>query len=157
MTSTGSIEIERKYLLSRLPAMPAPRDILEIDQGYIPGRRLLERLRRQRHRDGTLRYFRTVKIGSGLERTEIEDETDAAIFEHLWALTEGRRLRKRRYLVPDGDRTWEVDEFTDRELFLAEIEIPARDTRIVIPDWLAPALVRDVTDDGSYSNSKLAR
>ena len=151
------VEIERKYLLSALPGMPGVRDVLEIDQGYIPGRALLERLRRQRHRDGSIRYFRTVKLGSGMERKELEDETTAAIFEHMWVLTQGRRLTKRRYLVPQGERTWEVDEFTDRELFLAEIEIPTRDTRIVIPDWLSPVLVRDVTDEGSYANSRLAR
>ena len=150
-------EIERKYLLSGLPAMPSPRDVLEIDQGYIPGQKLLERLRRQRHRDGTTRYFRTVKLGSGFERLELEDETTLAIFEHLWVLTEGRRLRKRRYLVPAGALTWEIDEFTDRALHLAELEIPTRETAIEIPDWLSPVLVRDVTDEGSYSNSRLAR
>jgi adenylate cyclase len=152
-----NIEIERKFLLSALPAMPAPRDVLEIEQGYIPGRTLHERLRRQRHRDGTVRCFRTVKFGSGIERLELEDETTAAIFEHLWVLTEGRRLLKRRYLVAEGPRTWEIDEFTDRTLHLAELEIPTRETAIVIPAWLQPVVVRDVTDDGSYSNSRLAR
>lgn len=152
-----NVEIERKFLLSALPEMPDVRDVLEIEQGYIPGRSLQERLRRQRHRDGTVRCYRTVKLGSGLERLELEDETTPEIFEHLWVLTEGRRLRKRRHLVPVRAGTWEVDEFTDRVLFLAELELPARDTAVVIPDWLSPVLVRDVTDDGTYSNSRLAR
>ena len=152
-----SVEIERKYLLSGKPDMPPPKDVLEIEQGYIPGRTLLERLRRQRHSDGTVRCFRTVKLGSGLERLELEDETTPAIFDHMWVLTEGKRLRKRRYLVADGPRTWEIDEFTDRVLYLAELEIPTRETAIMIPDWLTPVLVRDVTDDGTYSNSRLAR
>lgn len=151
------IEIERKFLLSALPAMPAVRDVLEIDQGYLPGKRLLERLRRQRHRDGTVRYFRTVKLGSGMERMELEDETDARVFDHLWLLTEGMRLRKRRYLVPAGSLTWEIDEFTDRTLALAELEVPTRDTTIEIPDWLRPVVVRDVTDERQYSNRSLAR
>jgi CYTH domain-containing protein len=152
-----NVEIERKYLLSALPEMPGVRDVLEIEQGYIPGRSIQERLRRQMHRDGTVRCFRTVKLGTGIERLELEDETSADIFEHLWVLTEGRRLRKRRHLVPTPAGTWEVDEFTDRSLFLAELELPSRDTMVVIPDWLAQVLVRDVTDDGSYSNSRLAR
>ena len=29
------LEIERKYLLSRLPTLPIPTDVLEIDQGYL--------------------------------------------------------------------------------------------------------------------------
>jgi len=152
-----NVEIERKFLLSALPEMPGVRDVLEIEQGYIPGRALQERLRRQRHRDGTVRCYRTVKLGSGIERLELEDETTQEIFEHLWVLTEGRRLRKRRHLVPAAAGTWEVDEFTDRVLFLAELELPTRDTAVVIPDWLAAVLVRDVTDDGTYSNSRLAR
>lgn len=152
-----NIEIERKFLLSGLPDMPRVSDVLEIDQGYIPGVRLLERLRRQRHRDGTIRYFRTVKVGSGVERIELEDETDKATFEHLWQLTEGRRLRKRRHLVPDGSLTWEVDEFTDRSLHLAELEIETATTAIRIPDWLKPVVVRDVTDEREYTNRNLAR
>lgn len=151
------MEIERKFLLSALPAMPAVRDVLEIDQGYIPGNQVMERLRRQVHRDGTVRYFRTVKVGSGLERIELEDETDSSTFEHLWLLTDGGRLRKRRYLVPHGDLTWEVDEFTDRTLHLAELEIPTATTAITLPDWLKPVVVRDVTGEPEYTNRNLAR
>ena len=29
----------------------------------------------------------------------------------------------RRYRVAEGDLTWEVDEFTDRDLVLAEVEL----------------------------------
>jgi adenylate cyclase len=152
-----NIEIERKFLLSALPSLPAVRDVLEIDQGYIPGTQLLERLRRQTHRDGRVRYFRTVKLGTGLERLELEDETDARIFDHLWVLTAGMRLTKRRYLVPEGSLTWEVDEFTDRVLHLAELEIPSRDMRVEPPAWLKPVVVRDVTDEREYTNRSLAR
>lgn len=152
-----NLEIERKFLLSALPALPPVADVLEIEQGYMAGERLVERLRRQRSRDGTVRFFRTVKVGSGLERIELEDETDEDTFRHLWLLTEGRRLRKRRFLVPEGALTWEVDEFTDRVLHLAEMEIPTRTTAIRLPDWLAPVVVRDVTDEKAYTNRSLAR
>ena len=151
------LEIERKYLLSRLPTFPSPTDVLEIDQGYLPGTNVLERLRRQRSTNGTTRYFRTVKVGAGVERIELEDETDQRTFDHLWLLTDGRRLRKRRYLVPNGADIWEIDEFTDRTLVLAELEIDAPDTRITFPGWLTPTLVREVTDEPEYTNRSLAR
>lgn len=150
-------EIERKFLLSALPAMPPPTEVLDIDQGYLPGVRFVERLRRQRARDGHLSYYRTVKVGTGVRRIELEEETDPKTFEHLWQLTEGRRLRKRRYIVPTGDRYWEVDEFLDRDLVLAEMEIPTTDTEITIPEWLRPVFVRDVTGEREYSNRSLAR
>ena len=151
------VEIERKYLLKQLPKLPEPLDVLEIDQGYLPGQNVLERLRRQRSRDGTVRYFRTVKLGAGVERIELEDETDARTFDHLWLLTEGRRLRKRRHCVAHGDDVWEVDEFTDRPLVLAELELARADAEVRFPDWLTPALVREVTDEPEYTNRSLAR
>ena len=157
MNDAAPLEIERKYLLSALPRCPAVEDLLEIDQGYMPGIRLVERLRRQKGRDGVVRYFRTVKVGSGMQRIELEDETDRATFEHLWVLTEGRRLRKQRYVVPEGDDRWEIDEFLDRTLVLAELEVPSITTRITIPDWLQAVLVRDVTDERRYTNRSLAR
>ena len=151
------LEIERKYLLSALPQFPRVDTVLEIDQGYIPGETLIERLRRERHPDGAVKYYRTIKLGSGVQRIEVEDETDRATFEHLWMLTDGRRLTKRRYLVPNGDDVWEVDEFTDRELVLAELEIDHVDARIDIPAWLEKVLVREVTDEKAYTNRSLAR
>ena len=150
-------EIERKFLLNALPRMPEPAEVLEIDQGYLPGVRLVERLRRQRDRGGHTKYYRTVKVGIGVRRMELEEETDAKTFEHLWMLTEGRRLRKRRYVVPDVARYWEVDEFLDRDLVLAEMEIPSVDTEITVPEWLRHVLVRDVTGDPQYTNRNLAR
>ncbi len=137
--------------------MPRARDVLEIDQGYLPGRNLVERLRRQRSRRGKTRYFRTVKLGRGVERIELEDTTDANTFEHLWQLTEGRRLRKRRYLVPNGRDVWEIDEFLDRPLVLAELELRRADAKVVVPDWLRPVLVREVTHERRYTNRSLAR
>ncbi len=151
------LEIERKYLMSGLPAMPPATDVLEIDQGYLPGVNVLERLRRQRSRDGTVRYYRTVKLGSGVERMEFEDETDQRTFEHLWLLTEGRRLRKRRHVVPHGSDTWEIDEFTDRPLVLAEIELTDAGALIAMPAWLEAVLVREVTEEKQYTNQALAR
>jgi hypothetical protein len=74
------IEIERKYLLRALPVMPRVVQTYEIDQGYIPGEKLVERLRRQRDRDGVTRYYRTIKLGTGVSRTELEDETSQPVF-----------------------------------------------------------------------------
>src|SRR5688500_14917057 len=131
--------------------------MLAIDQGYLPGERLVERLRRERSREGVVRYYRTVKVGSGVERIELEEETDQTVFDHLWLLTEGRRLRKRRYLVPNGADMWEIDEFLDRPLVLAELELTHADARVAIPHWLKPVLVREVTDEREFANRTLAR
>ncbi len=129
--------------------------IKEIVQGYLPGTRLIERLRRVRTGD-TERFYRTVKSGTGMVRTEIEEECTREVFEALWPLTEGRRVAKRRHVVAEGSLHWEIDEFTDRELVLAEIELPSADITAEFPAWLLSVVERDVTGDGAYVNSTLA-
>lgn len=148
-------EIERKYLLSALPEIAHDHPVLEIEQGYLPGDRLVERVRRVRSAAGE-RYFRTIKGGLGLSRIEIEEEIDAPLFRALWKLTAGRRVAKRRHVVPEGDVAWELDVFSDRELVLAEVELPRADTAVELPEWLAPHVVREVTGEVAYANVTLA-
>jgi CYTH domain-containing protein len=150
------VEIERKFLLRALPERVRGLSARDVDQGYLPGTRFVERLRRVRDGNGE-RLYRTVKLGRGTTRTEVEEEAPRELFEAMWPLTEGRRVRKRRYRVPDGDLVWEVDEFTDRDLVLAEVELPSEATPADPPDWLRPYVVRDVTDEDEYVNARLAR
>jgi len=89
--------------------------------------------------------------------TEIEEETTREVFEQLWPLTEGRRVCKRRHYVPDGDLIWELDEFLDRELVLAEVELPSVGFEVEPPGWLQPVLLREVTGEPDYLNVNLAR
>jgi CHAD domain-containing protein/CYTH domain-containing protein len=149
-------EIERKYLLRGMPALPEGAVRTEIIQGYIPGERLNERVRRVR-RNGQSTYYRTVKMGTGLNRMEVEEETTEAIFRRLWRLTRGKRVRKLRFRVEQGEFTWEIDQFRDRALVLAEIELPAEDTEVHVPDWLRDHVERDVTGESEYVNLNLAR
>ena len=119
--SNNDREIERKYLLRELPSRVARAPSLEIDQGYLPGERINERVRRTRGNDG-VRYYRTFKTGSGIERVEIEEETSELFFTTVWPLTRGCRVRKRRYLSRTTGRR-EVDVFDRDGLWLAEIEL----------------------------------
>ena len=150
------IEIERKYLLSGLPDRVKEETPAEIDQGYLPGVQILERIRRVTTRGGS-RWYRTVKLGAGVTRQEFEEPTEEALFESLWPLTEGRRVRKRRYRIPDGGLVWEIDQFMDRDLVLAEVELPSEDLHPTPPEWLEPYLTREVTEDPTYLNISLAR
>jgi CHAD domain-containing protein/CYTH domain-containing protein len=148
-------EIERKFLLTGLPSLDKAGGPIEIEQGYLPGERVIERLRRIRS-GGRVELVRTVKEGSGLTRLEVEEAVMPDVFERLWPLTDGRRLRKRRYRIAEGTLTWEIDEFLDRDLVLAEVELPGQQTEIRIPEWLQPHLDREVTEDTAYSNVHLA-
>ena len=159
-------ETERKYLLGQLPpflgeaspALPSGKKVgtKELRQGYLPGQKLRERLREVR-KGRNVTHLRTIKAGSGVQRIEVEEEASPEVFEQMWPLTAGARVHKRRYTVPDGALVWVVDEFLDRELVLAEVELPSPDVRPPIPTWMAPHLVRDVTDEAAYVNLNLAR
>ena len=149
-------EIERKYLLARLPELPNDASMVEIEQGYIPGDRVEERLRRVQMAGDEKRYVRTFKSGKGLARTEFEDAVSKTFFNRMWPLTKGRRLKKRRYTVPDDTHSWEVDQFLDRDLVLAEVELQSADDEVELPSWLGSVVVRDVTGESEYSNASLA-
>lgn len=158
---TNDREIERKYLLRGLPERVASAPSVEIDQGYLPGERINERVRRAVGVDGA-RYYRTIKAGSGLSRMEVEEDTTQHFFETVWPLTRGVRVRKRRYSVWETDGgarlEWVVDEFLDRDgLVLAEVELEHEEQRVTIPAWLMTVLDREVTHEPGYTNHALAR
>lgn len=153
-----SREIERKYLLARAPSVPAltRTEELEIEQGWLPGERLRERLRHVRGPRGE-RFEHALKLGTGLERIEVEEPLDAAAFAGLWPATAGCRVHKRRTRVSVGAHLWELDEFLDRPLWLAEVELADPAERPEPPAWLAACIVREVTDEPAFTNLALAQ
>jgi CHAD domain-containing protein/CYTH domain-containing protein len=151
----GRLERERRFLLAGLPPRAAEAEVAEIAQGWLPGGRVRERIRRVLGPEGE-RYWRAVEQGGGLPRLEAEEETTREVFETLWPLTEGRRIAKRRHRVRDGALLWEVDEFTDRELVVAGVELAAGTNDVALPDWLRPLVVREVTEEPAFLDGNLA-
>ncbi len=157
--ATDPYEIEHKYLLDALPACVSSEGaarVVEIHQGWLPGDRFRERLRRKTT-DRGVQYTRSIKFGKGVRRVEVEEEVSEAFFARTWPLTEGARVLKRRHVVREGEHDWELDEFLDRDLLLAEVELDDEQARVEPPAWLAPHVVRQVTNDPSYVNVNLAR
>jgi adenylate cyclase len=151
--ATVGREIERKFRLEREPEWLHDCEATRIEQGYLaiePGVAEV----RVRRRDGE--SLLTVKRGSGLSRTEVEIELRSDQLEALWPLTEGRRVSKVRYLVPQGEATIEVDVF-EAELAgmcTGEIEFDSEAASEAFdpPGWLG----KDVTGDDRYTNESLA-
>ena len=150
------LEIERKYLLTGVPPDMPRRTTTILHQGYLPGEHIIERLRRTIRAKRTS-YARTIKLGTGLVRTEIEEPTTQEVFDALWPLTEGKRVEKQRHAIVAGDVTWEIDVFTDRDLVLAEVELTDEHQEVRLPEWLAPYVERDVTEESTYVNYVLAK
>jgi CYTH domain-containing protein len=151
-------EIERKFLLCARPDLPQPHTWADLCQGYLSTGNPEIRLRGMTPGDGGAPTFvRTVKHGTGLRREESEEPLDADTFAREWPRTAGARLHKRRYTVTEGGLRWEIDEYTDRDLIVAEVELPATDTAFSLPPWLEAVLVREVTGEPEFANKNLAR
>ena len=151
----SGFEIERRFLLTRLPERTTGAPSVFVSQGWLPGEAIQERLRRTEGIDGE-QYVRAIKAGRGMTRIEVEEIIPRSLFEDLWPLTEGHRISKRRYLIEDGALTWEIDEFEDFPLVLAEVEIPTESTVVEPPEWLAPLIEEEVTGRPEYLNINLA-
>ncbi|MGE0707388.1 MAG: adenylate cyclase [Planctomycetota bacterium] len=155
-------EIERVYLLSGLPELPPGAEPWRIEQGYLPEHELdapdcLEgRVRRKTAPTGKTSYVHTIKRGQGLVREETERAIDAAEFEAAWGRTLGRRISKTRHRVREGELVWEVDVFDELPLVMAEVELPYAEYPVELPAWLAPHVVRELTEDSRYRNFALA-
>lgn len=166
----GSLEIERKYLLTGLPSMPSKAKAWMIEQAYLgklPNGNIAEfmtgepakvggRVRRAISDEGVVVCTHTIKRGSGLVREEYEREITVEQFKKAWKKAKRTRLRKTRFRVRVGDLVWEIDQFTDLELVLAEIELPTEDAEVDMPDWLVEHVDREVTGEDKYANRAIA-
>ena len=149
----NSREIERKYLLKRLPEKLKRSRRYVIAQGYLAtelaGRQV--RLRKK----GKTRSL-TFKVGRGKSREEREIKLSPKQFAALWPATAGRRLRKLRYEIPWRNLLIEIDIYRGRHsgLVVAEVEFPDRATcrEFKPPSWFG----REVTGEKRYSNVRLA-
>jgi adenylate cyclase len=145
------VEVERKFLVPE-PTGLGGTESDEIEQGYLAlGADGEVRLRRKGEK-----LVLTAKRGSGISREEAEVELDREAFERLWPLTDGRRLHKRRHVIPYGDLKIEVDVYEGEleGLVVAEVEFDSEDQARAFepPDWIG----EDVTGDGRYLNETLA-
>lgn len=148
-----NIEIERKFLVRRLPAILDDHAAAAIRQGYLI---VAENGTELRIRQKAGRCFQTIKMGEGLSRTEIEIELSKAQFHALWPHTSGRRIQKSRYTVPVDGHTAELDVFEGdlAGLRLVEVEFASTEAsqRFFPPDWFGD----EVTEDRRYANKWLA-
>ncbi|HKA86936.1 MAG TPA: CHAD domain-containing protein [Haliangiales bacterium] len=149
------LRMERKYLLRAMPGV-AGAEMVDIEEGYLPGGRLEERLRRVRDAGGGVRLTRALELADGVRRTEVEEECPRELFDRLWPLTEGRRIAKIRWRVKDGDLVWNIDRFEGRDLIVAEVELSGEGTQVTPPAWLADAIVRDVTGEPEFADAAIA-
>lgn len=147
------LETERKFLVKDDGYKGQAVESHRIRQGYIAhdmGRSVRVRVLDDK---GIL----TVKgpfVGLG-SRPEWEKEISLQEAEDLFRLCKPGSIDKTRWIVPAGERKFEVDEFHgDNEgLVMAEIELKSQDEAFGRPSWLGD----EVTGDPRFYNGYLAR
>jgi adenylate cyclase len=158
-----SIEIERKFVLDRLPDLGSPplegARRVAIEQTYLfadDGTR--ERVRLTREEGQPERYFHTRKRRvSALTREEHEREIEREEYLRLLARRDPERatIRKTRHVFPYRDLVFELDVFEHPPgIVLLEVELPTEDAPVELPPFDG---LREVSGDDRYSNAELAR
>ncbi len=148
-----NIETERKFLVLDDSYKAQAVESHRIRQGYIAhdmGRSVRVRILDDK---GIL----TVKgpfIGVG-SRPEWEKEISLKEAEELFLICKPGSVDKTRWIVPAGERCFEVDEFhgENEGLVMAEIELESQDEAFERPSWLG----EEVTGDPRFYNGYLAR
>jgi CYTH domain-containing protein len=151
--SSNNREIERKFLLKRLPDKLKGSRCYIIEQGYLASESAGRQVRlRKKAKAATL----TFKVGRGSHREEREIRLSPKQFAALWTGTAGRRLRKVRCEIPWKNLVIEIDIYQGRHagLVVAEVEFPDRVScrKFKSPSWFG----REVTGEKRYSNVRLA-
>jgi CYTH domain-containing protein len=148
------MEIERKYLITKLPEGATDHPYHLIEQGYLS----TEPVVRVRREDDS--YYLTYKSKGLLEREEYNLPLTMESYNHLIQKADGHILTKKRYLIPvehSDSLTIELDIFEGRfdGLMLAEVEFETREEAeaFTAPDWFG----EDVTFTGEYQNSQLSK
>lgn len=146
------MEIERKYLIPRLPEDYKSYPYKEIEQGYLSTAPVV------RIRKSNDNYTLTYKSGGLMVREEYNLPLTKEAYLHLRPKTDGILIHKIRYLIPYQDKyTIELDVFLDTlaPLVLAEVEFETEEEArcFVPPGWFG----EDVTFSSKYHNSVLSR
>jgi CYTH domain-containing protein len=151
--STEGKEIEKKFIVKKLPENLESFPKKEIRQGYVS---ISEDGTEVRVRQKNNKFYHTTKSTGGLVRKEVEKEITQEEFDTFWAQTEGRRVEKTRYEIPlENDLLAELDIYHGDLDGLQTVEVEFHGNNIegfTPPDWFGD----DVTENRAYKNANLA-
>ena len=145
------MEIERKFLIKKLPDNLTSYKARKIEQAYLCTDPVV-RVRR----DNDV-YYLTYKSKGMIVREEYNLPLTKEAYGHLLAKADGNIITKTRYEIPEKDNlTIELDVFEGKfdGLLLAEVEFASEeDLGYIPPEWFG----EDVSNSTKYHNSTLSR
>ncbi|MGN0329090.1 MAG: CYTH domain-containing protein [Lachnospira sp.] len=146
------MEIERKFLISKIPENLEQYHCREIQQGYLSTNPVV------RVRKDNDDYYLTYKGKGKLAREEYNLPLTKESYEHLIKKADGNIITKKRYEIPDNTgHTIELDIFEGvfEGTVFAEVEFESIEdaNSYIKPDWFT----EDVTDNREYHNSNMSQ
>lgn len=147
------IEIERKWVLKRVPALKWDK-VIYIYQYYTE-----DGFRYRSERNTTTNiteYFKIKKtvIGHGTNEEELYPCSLEEFNEKV--LNNKKFISKIRHVKNYKDYNLEVDMFTNINLTLMEIELPTIDFPVKLPKEVEKVIIDEVTGNLAYNNRNLA-
>ena len=161
------MEIERKFMIKRLPENLEDYPLLHVEQGYLSVSPVI-RVRKENED-----YYLTYKGSGMMARDEVNLSLNEEAYYHLREKADGKIISKKRYLIPlphptfstangfpkppaDYHLTIELDVFDPpfAPLIIAEVEFGSKEAAeaFIPPDWFG----EDVTYRKEYHNSFMA-
>lgn len=157
-----NLEIERKFLLKRLPD-EKPDEVIKMDQWYLKVGDVYERVRqRQWKSTGKIDWIHTIKnyvdemTNEEIEKLISPEEYHNFIKKCKEPDSDSRYIQKRRLIYKNGNDTWEVDKFLEVDVIIAEIEIPNKEYEVKLPNFIIDNLIYEVTGIKEFSNKNLS-
>ncbi|MBF0680225.1 MAG: CYTH domain-containing protein [Devosia sp.] len=148
-----AIEIERKFLVTGDGWRGAATSSSALRQGYLSTN--AKATVRIRIIDDARAVLTLKGPTRGISRAEFEYDVPLEEGRALLEMARPEVVEKRRYEVPFGGLTWEVDVFEGSHagLVMAEVELTDAAQDIALPDWAG----REVSHDDRYANASLSR
>ncbi len=149
-----NLEFERKFLLVRKPLVRAD-SVYQIEQHYYDDVRIRRiRFDKDPHTDKFYHTIkRTIEVGVNFEdEKEISREEFYRYLQHSESY-----IAKDRHNYYVGDLKWEIDVFKDINLIIAEVELPEKDYKFEIPNFIKDLMVMEVTKYKYFSNKRLSK
>ena len=146
-------EIERKFLVNKnaLPSLVLLDQII-ITQGYL----LNTKEKTVRIRLSNKKAFITIKgATSGISRDEYEYQIPYDDAQNILSDFIDQTIDKTRYIIPFGNKNWELDVFHNNleGLIIAEVELESENELIQIPEWCT----EEVSQNPMYYNAQLIK
>lgn len=151
------LEIERRFLLKRLPRMINPHFSKNIVQYYTV--KDGEPIRVRHEVDQDVFYITKKKNTTNpIVKEETEWNIEKEEFNTLSALATSD-IKKKRYEIEYSGELWEIDDFDPEygKLIIAEIEMPTADYDLTIPEEIREVLIMEVSGIKEFSNVSLSK